>query len=56
MTRRTTATTWNAAARSSAISDPGSGGIYVNMLNVDETDRLVEAYGGPEKYARAVRR
>jgi hypothetical protein len=27
-------------------------GIYVNMLNVDETDRVVEAYGGPEKYAR----
>jgi FAD/FMN-containing dehydrogenase len=26
-------------------------GIYVNMLNVDETDRVVEAYGA-EKYAR----
>jgi FAD/FMN-containing dehydrogenase len=22
------------------------------MLNVDELDRVVEAYGGPEKYAR----
>ncbi|MFE4758490.1 FAD-binding oxidoreductase [Streptomyces mirabilis] len=27
-------------------------GIYVNMLNVDELDRVIEAYGGPEKYAR----
>ena len=27
-------------------------GVYVNMLNVDELDRVVEAYGGPEKYAR----
>ena len=27
-------------------------GVYVNMLNVDEIDRVVEAYGGPEKYAR----
>ncbi|MFJ8026785.1 FAD-binding oxidoreductase [Streptomyces sp. NPDC096311] len=27
-------------------------GIYVNMLNVDELDRVVEAYGGPETYAR----
>jgi FAD/FMN-containing dehydrogenase len=27
-------------------------GIYVNMLNVDEMDRVVEAFGGPEKYAR----
>jgi hypothetical protein len=26
-------------------------GIYVNMLNVDEMDRVVEAYG-QEKYAR----
>ena len=27
-------------------------GIYSNMLNFDEMDRVVEAYGGPEKYAR----
>jgi len=27
-------------------------GVYVNMLNVDELDRVVEAYGGPEKYER----
>jgi hypothetical protein len=27
-------------------------GVYVNMLNVDELDRVVEAYGGPEKYAK----
>ena len=27
-------------------------GVYVNMLNVDELDRVVEALGGPEKYAR----
>jgi len=27
-------------------------GIYVNMLNVDEMDRVVEAFGGPAKYAR----
>jgi FAD/FMN-containing dehydrogenase len=27
-------------------------GIYVNMLNVDEMDRVVEAFGGPRKYAR----
>ena len=27
-------------------------GVYVNMLNVDELDRVVEAYGGPEKYQR----
>ncbi|HEX8860936.1 MAG TPA: FAD-binding oxidoreductase [Actinomycetes bacterium] len=27
-------------------------GIYVNMLNFDEMDRIVEAFGGPEKYAR----
>ena len=27
-------------------------GIYVNMLNFDEMDRVVEALGGPEKYAR----
>jgi FAD/FMN-containing dehydrogenase len=27
-------------------------GVYVNMLNFDELDRVVEAYGGPEKYAR----
>jgi FAD/FMN-containing dehydrogenase len=26
--------------------------IYVNMLNFDEMDRVVEAYGGPGKYAR----
>jgi FAD/FMN-containing dehydrogenase len=27
-------------------------GVYVNMLNLDEMDRVVEAFGGPEKYAR----
>jgi FAD/FMN-containing dehydrogenase len=27
-------------------------GIYANMLNFDEADRLVDAYGGPERYAR----
>jgi FAD/FMN-containing dehydrogenase len=27
-------------------------GVYVNMLNFDEMDRIVEAFGGPEKYAR----
>jgi FAD/FMN-containing dehydrogenase len=27
-------------------------GIYVNMLNFDEMDRVVEAFGGSEKYAR----
>jgi FAD/FMN-containing dehydrogenase len=33
--------------------EPWTGrGIYVNMLNFDEMDRVVEAYGGPEKYAR----
>jgi FAD/FMN-containing dehydrogenase len=29
-----------------------SSGIYANMLNFDEADRLVDAYGGPERYAR----
>ena len=27
-------------------------GVYVNMLNFDEMDRVVEAFGGAEKYAR----
>jgi hypothetical protein len=27
-------------------------GVYSNMLNFDEMDRVVEAYGGPAKYAR----
>ena len=27
-------------------------GVYTNMLNADENDRVVEAYGGAEKYAR----
>jgi len=27
-------------------------GIYVNMLNFDEMDRVVEAFGGQQKYAR----
>jgi FAD/FMN-containing dehydrogenase len=27
-------------------------GIYSNMLNPDDADRVVEAYGGAEKYAR----
>jgi FAD/FMN-containing dehydrogenase len=27
-------------------------GVYVNMLNFDELDRVVEAMGGPEKYAK----
>ena len=38
-----------------AVSDlkPWTGdGVYVNMLNFDEMDRVVEAFGGPEKYAR----
>jgi FAD/FMN-containing dehydrogenase len=30
-------------------------GVYVNMLNFDEMDRVVEAFGGPEKYARLAR-
>ena len=29
-----------------------SSGIYANMLNFDEADRLIDAYGGPERYAR----
>jgi FAD/FMN-containing dehydrogenase len=33
--------------------EPWTGrGVYVNMLNFDEMDRVVEAYGGPEKYNR----
>jgi FAD/FMN-containing dehydrogenase len=33
--------------------EPWTGrGVYVNMLNFDEMDRVVEAFGGPEKYAR----
>ncbi len=27
-------------------------GVYVNMLNFDEMDRVVEGLGGPEKYAK----
>jgi FAD/FMN-containing dehydrogenase len=27
-------------------------GVYANMLNADDNDRVVEAYGGAEKYAR----
>jgi FAD/FMN-containing dehydrogenase len=27
-------------------------GVYANMLNFDEADRVVEAYGGAENYAR----
>ncbi|HWG13438.1 MAG TPA: BBE domain-containing protein, partial [Streptosporangiaceae bacterium] len=27
-------------------------GVYFNMLNVDELDRVVEALGGPAKYAK----
>jgi FAD/FMN-containing dehydrogenase len=27
-------------------------GVYLNMLNFDEMDRVVEAFGGPEKYAK----
>jgi FAD/FMN-containing dehydrogenase len=27
-------------------------GVYSNMLNFDEQDRVVEAFGGPEKFAR----
>jgi FAD/FMN-containing dehydrogenase len=27
-------------------------GVYTNMLNPDDNDRVVEAYGGAEKYAR----
>ena len=29
-----------------------SSGIYANMLNFDESDRLLDAYGGPERNAR----
>ena len=29
-----------------------SSGIYANMLNFDEADRLLDACGGPERYAR----
>jgi FAD/FMN-containing dehydrogenase len=33
--------------------DPWLGrGVYFNMLNMDELDRVVEALGGPEKYAK----
>jgi|GEM_PF-10114 len=33
--------------------EPWTGkGVYVNMLNADEGHRVVEAYGGAEKYAR----
>jgi FAD/FMN-containing dehydrogenase len=38
-----------------AVSDLGpwiGKGVYFNMLNVDELDRVVEALGGPEKYAK----
>jgi FAD/FMN-containing dehydrogenase len=27
-------------------------GVYANMLNFDEADRLIDAYGGQERYAR----
>ncbi len=30
-------------------------GVYVNMLNFDEQDRIVEALGGPEKHAELAR-
>jgi FAD/FMN-containing dehydrogenase len=30
-------------------------GVYVNMLNFDEMDRVVEAFGGPEKVAKLAR-
>ena len=30
-------------------------GVYVNMLNFDEQDRVVEAMGGPEKYGELAR-
>ena len=30
-------------------------GVYVNMLNFDEQDRVVEALGGPEKHAELAR-
>lgn len=30
-------------------------GAYVNVLNFDETDRVVEALGGPQKYAKLSR-
>jgi FAD/FMN-containing dehydrogenase len=43
-------------ARTRAIVDeigPWAGdGVYLNMLNFDEMDRVVEALGGPEKYAK----
>jgi FAD binding domain/Berberine and berberine like len=31
---------------------PWIGGCYANMLNFDEADRTVDAFGGPERYAR----
>jgi FAD/FMN-containing dehydrogenase len=30
-------------------------GIYANMLNFDEADRLIDAYGGQERYDRLAR-
>ena len=33
--------------------EPWTGrGVYVNMLNFDELDRVAEAFGGAEKYAK----
>ncbi|HEY3085139.1 MAG TPA: BBE domain-containing protein, partial [Candidatus Dormibacteraeota bacterium] len=32
-----------------------SRGIYANMLNFDEQDRLIDAYGGQERYDRLAR-
>src|SRR5205823_6723619 len=31
---------------------PWIGGCYANMLNFDEDDRTVDAFGGPERYLR----
>jgi FAD/FMN-containing dehydrogenase len=30
-------------------------GVYANMLNFDEADRLIDAYGGQERYDRLAR-
>jgi FAD/FMN-containing dehydrogenase len=45
-----------ARTRAAAALAPWVGqGIYVNMLDFGEQDRVVEALGGPEKYARLAR-
>ena len=47
---------WNAMVDRRPGLAPWTGrGVYVNMLNFDEQDRVVEALGGPEKYAGLAR-